>query len=41
VPLAAQVTDEERAAHRRFVETLGDGAIWRDYVRLDLAVKSD
>jgi DNA polymerase III subunit epsilon len=41
VPLAARVTDEERAAHRRFVETLGDGAIWRDYVRLDLAVKSD
>jgi DNA polymerase-3 subunit epsilon len=41
VPLAARVTDEERAAHWRFVETLGDGAIWRDYVRLDLAVKSD
>jgi DNA polymerase-3 subunit epsilon len=40
-PLAARVTDEERAAHRRFVETLGDGAIWRDYVNLDLAVKSD
>jgi DNA polymerase-3 subunit epsilon len=35
VPLAARVTDEERAAHRRFVETLGDGAIWRDYVALD------
>jgi DNA polymerase III subunit epsilon len=35
VPLAARVTDEERAAHRRFVETLGDGAIWRDYLALD------
>ena len=35
VPLAASVTDEERAAHRRFVETLGDGAIWRDYIKLD------
>jgi DNA polymerase-3 subunit epsilon len=34
-PLAASVTDEERAAHRRFVETLGDGAIWRDYIKLD------
>jgi len=35
VPLAASVTDEERAAHRRFIAALGDGAIWRDYVRLD------
>jgi DNA polymerase-3 subunit epsilon len=35
VPLAARVTDEERAAHRRFIVTLGDGAIWRDYVTLD------
>jgi DNA polymerase-3 subunit epsilon len=34
-PLAAAVTDEERAAHRRFIATLGDGAIWRDYVKLD------
>jgi DNA polymerase-3 subunit epsilon len=34
-PLAIRVTDEERAAHRRFVETLGDGAIWRDYIKLD------
>jgi DNA polymerase-3 subunit epsilon len=31
-PLAATVTDEERAAHRRFVGTLGEGAIWRDYI---------
>jgi DNA polymerase-3 subunit epsilon len=35
VPLAASVTDEERAAHRRFIAALGAGAIWRDYVRLD------
>jgi DNA polymerase III subunit epsilon len=34
-PLAASVTDEERAAHRRFIATLGDGAIWRDYIKLD------
>ena len=34
-PLAITVTDEERAAHRRFVETLGADAIWRDYITLD------
>jgi DNA polymerase-3 subunit epsilon len=34
-PLAASVTDEERAAHRRFIATLGDGAIWRDYIKSD------
>jgi DNA polymerase III subunit epsilon len=34
-PLAACVTDEERAAHRRFIATLGDGAIWRDYIKSD------
>jgi DNA polymerase III subunit epsilon len=31
VPLTIQVTEEERAAHRRFVATLGEAAIWRDY----------
>jgi DNA polymerase III subunit epsilon len=31
-PLAVTVTDEEHAAHRRFVGTLGEGAIWRDYI---------
>jgi DNA polymerase-3 subunit epsilon len=30
-PLAPRVTDEERAAHREFVATLGDEAIWRKY----------
>ena len=34
-PLAIRVTDEERDAHRRFIATLGDGAIWRDYIKLD------
>jgi DNA polymerase-3 subunit epsilon len=34
-PLAIRVTDEERAAHRHFIATLGDGAIWRDYVKSD------
>src|SRR5271170_5917703 len=34
-PLAIRVTDDERAAHRAFVATLGDNAIWRDYVSSD------
>src|SRR3984957_14931226 len=34
-PLAASVTDEMRAAHRRFIAGLGESAIWRDYVSLD------
>jgi DNA polymerase III subunit epsilon len=35
VPLAGRINDEERAAHRRFIATLGTDAIWRDYVSLD------
>jgi DNA polymerase III subunit epsilon len=31
-PLAVRVTDEDRAAHRRFIATLGESAIWLDYV---------
>jgi DNA polymerase-3 subunit epsilon len=34
-PLAPRLTDEDRAAHRRFIATLGEAAIWRDYVTLD------
>jgi len=34
-PLAERLSDEARAAHRRFVATLGDNAIWRDYLSLD------
>ena len=34
-PLAIRVTDDERTAHRRFIATLGDDAIWRDYIKLD------
>jgi DNA polymerase III subunit epsilon len=34
-PLAGRLTDEERAAHRKFIAPLGDSAIWRDYVSLD------
>jgi DNA polymerase III subunit epsilon len=35
VPLAPRLTDEERIAHRGFIATLGDAAIWRDYLSLD------
>jgi DNA polymerase III subunit epsilon len=35
VPLAGRITEDERAAHRRFIATLGADAIWRDYVSLD------
>jgi hypothetical protein len=26
------VTEDDRAAHRAFIATLGDNAIWRDYL---------
>jgi DNA polymerase-3 subunit epsilon len=32
VPLAPRITEEERATHREFVGTLGESAIWRDYL---------
>src|SRR5271170_4379471 len=35
IPLATRLTAEDRAAHRRFVATLGESAVWRDYVKLD------
>ena len=31
-PLAPRVTDAERDAHRAFVATLGEKAIWKDYL---------
>ncbi|TYO65426.1 DNA polymerase III subunit epsilon [Bradyrhizobium hipponense] len=31
-PLASRLTNEDIAAHRAFVETLGEKAIWREYV---------
>jgi DNA polymerase-3 subunit epsilon len=34
-PLGERLTDEERLAHRRFIASLGDNAVWRDYVSLD------
>lgn len=35
VPLVPTVTAEDRAAHRAFIATLGEHAIWREYVSLD------
>jgi DNA polymerase-3 subunit epsilon len=35
VPLADRLTPEERAAHRAFVSSLGEPAVWRDYISLD------
>lgn len=32
VPLTARVTDAAREAHRAFVATLGEAAIWKDYL---------
>src|SRR5215469_1632887 len=34
-PLPSRLSDEERAAHRRFIATLGENAIWRDYIRAE------
>jgi DNA polymerase-3 subunit epsilon len=31
VPLAARVTDADRIAHRDFVATLGEKAIWKEF----------
>jgi DNA polymerase III subunit epsilon len=35
VPLSNAVTEDDRAAHRTFIATLGDHAIWRDYLSSD------
>lgn len=34
IPLAPRITEAERAAHREFIASLGEAAIWRDYVSL-------
>ncbi len=34
-PLAVRLSEDERAAHRRFIESLGESAVWRDYVSLE------
>jgi DNA polymerase-3 subunit epsilon len=30
-PLAPRIGDDDRAAHRNFIATIGEGAIWRQY----------
>jgi DNA polymerase III subunit epsilon len=35
VPLPSRLTADAQALHRRFVATLGENAVWRDYVGLD------
>ena len=30
-PLPPRITDEEAAAHKAFVEALGDGAVWNSF----------
>jgi len=35
VPLAPRLSAEDQAAHRQFIATLGDAAIWRDYLSSD------
>ena len=32
VALAPRVSEDDRAAHRKFVATLGANALWRDYL---------
>ncbi len=34
-PLSPRVTDEDRAAHHSFIITLGEGALWREYLMAD------
>jgi DNA polymerase-3 subunit epsilon len=33
-PLAPRVSAAEQEAHRQFIATLGEAAIWRDYISL-------
>jgi DNA polymerase III subunit epsilon len=35
VPLASAVSEDDRTAHRAFIATLGENAIWRDYLSSD------
>jgi len=35
VPLAPRVSAADQAAHRQFIASLGETAIWRDYISLD------
>jgi len=34
-PLPSRLTGDAQAAHRQFIASLGENAVWRDYVSLD------
>ena len=36
-PLAPRVTDAEREAHRAFIATMGEKAIWNEYLAQPVA----
>ena len=36
-PLSPRVTETEREAHRAFVATLGEKAVWKDYISVEAA----
>ena len=40
VPLTPRLTDEAREAHRAFVATLGDNALWKVYLPADAAAQA-
>ena len=40
VPLAPRVTDADRIAHRDFIGTLGEKAIWKEFVATETLVQS-
>jgi len=35
MPLPSRLTADMQAAHRRFIASLGENAVWRDYISLD------
>jgi DNA polymerase-3 subunit epsilon len=37
IPLVPRITEEERAAHRAFIATLGDKPIWNDFLPASVA----
>jgi DNA polymerase-3 subunit epsilon len=40
VPLAPRVSDADRIAHRDFVATLGEKAIWKEFFGTEVLEKS-
>jgi len=40
IPLVLRITEEDRAAHRAFVATLGDKLVWNDFLGIQAVVSS-